>query len=385
MIEEKINELLATQIQDLPKVNDNVEGIVIANEKNTLYVDLGILGTGIIFGKEYLVIKDLIKNIQPGVKITSKILELEGEKGYLELSLKEAKSAEVWQEAIKYMKEKKVLSLFIKDANKGGLIVNWQGLVGFVPVSQLTRENYPNITGGDKNRILLELKKFIGEKMDLVIITVDSKENKIIFSEKNVDNEKEGDIKNKKKISGSDKKTNMLEKYSIGDVLDAEVIGVVNFGIFCKLLSTGDEGLIHISEISWSLINDTSLLYKIDDKIKVKVIEINQDKISLSIKSLTTNPWEKVDKKYKEGAIVKAVVIKLSEHGALVSVEEGIYGLVHVSEFKNIDELKERYELGEVYDFKIKIIDAELEKMILTLPEKNIKNNKEEEGEKGDN
>lgn len=382
MIEEKINELLATQIQDLPKVNDNVEGIVIANEKNTLYVDLGILGTGIIFGKEYLVIKDLIKNIQPGVKITSKILELEGEKGYLELSLKEAKSAEVWQEAIKYMKEKKVLSLFIKDANKGGLIVNWQGLVGFVPVSQLTRENYPNITGGDKNRILLELKKFIGEKMDLVIITVDSKENKIIFSEKNVDNEKEGDIKNKKKISGSDKKTNMLEKYSIGDVLDAEVIGVVNFGIFCKLLSTGDEGLIHISEISWSLINDTSLLYKIDDKIKVKVIEINQDKISLSIKSLTTNPWEKVDKKYKEGAIVKAVVIKLSEHGALVSVEEGIYGLVHVSEFKNIDELKERYELGEVYDFKIKIIDAELEKMILTLPEKKIKNNKEEEKEK---
>ena len=382
MIEEKINELLATQIQDLPKVNDNVEGIVITNEKNTLYVDLGILGTGIIFGKEYLVIKDLIKNIQPGVKITSKILELEGEKGYLELSLKEAKSAEVWQEAIKYMKEKKVLSLFIKDANKGGLIVNWQGLVGFVPVSQLTRENYPNITGGDKNRILLELKKFIGEKMDLVIITVDSKENKIIFSEKNVDNEKEGDIKNKKKISGSDKKTNMLEKYSIGDVLDAEVIGVVNFGIFCKLLSTGDEGLIHISEISWSLINDTSLLYKIDDKIKVKVIEINQDKISLSIKSLTTNPWEKVDKKYKEGAIVKAVVIKLSEHGALVSVEEGIYGLVHVSEFKNIDELKERYELGEVYDFKIKIIDAELEKMILTLPEKKIKNNKEEEKEK---
>lgn len=382
MIEEKINELLATQIQDLPKVNDNVEGIVITNEKNTLYVDLGILGTGIIFGKEYLVIKDLIKNIQPGVKITSKILELEGEKGYLELSLKEAKSAEVWQEAIKYMKEKKVLSLFIKDANKGGLIVNWQGLVGFVPVSQLTKENYPNITGGDKNRILLELKKFIGEKMDLVIITVDSKENKIIFSEKNVDNEKEGDIKNKKKISGSDKKTNMLEKYSIGDVLDAEVIGVVNFGIFCKLLSTGDEGLIHISEISWSLINDTSLLYKIDDKIKVKVIEINQDKISLSIKSLTTNPWEKVDKKYKEGAIVKAVVIKLSEHGALVSVEEGIYGLVHVSEFKNIDELKERYELGEVYDFKIKIIDAELEKMILTLPEKKIKNNKEEEKEK---
>ena len=382
MIEEKINELLATQIQDLPKVNDNVEGIVITNEKNTLYVDLGILGTGIIFGKEYLVIKDLIKNIQPGVKITSKILELEGEKGYLELSLKEAKSAEVWQEAIKYMKEKKVLSLFIKDANKGGLIVNWQGLVGFVPVSQLTKENYPNITGGDKNRILLELKKFIGEKMDLVIITVDSKENKIIFSEKNVDNEKEGDIKNKKKISGSDKKTNMLEKYSIGDVLDAEVIGVVNFGIFCKLLSTGDEGLIHISEISWSLINDTSLLYKLDDKIKVKVIEINQDKISLSIKSLTTNPWEKVDKKYKEGAIVKAVVIKLSEHGALVSVEEGIYGLVHVSEFKNIDELKERYELGEVYDFKIKIIDAELEKMILTLPEKKIKNNKEEEKEK---
>ncbi len=373
MIEEKenfetnngaqVSDLLGNKVQDLPQAGDNVEGSVIVNEKNTLYVDLGVLGTGIIFGREYLIIKDLIKNIQPGVKITSKILEIEGENGYVELSLKEAKSAEVWQEAAVAMKEKKILSISIKEANKGGLIVNWQGLVGFVPVSQLKEENYPKVAGGDKNRILTELEKFVGEKMDLIVINTDPAENKIIFSEKGIDsNVNTSSPKREKSINNN---SNMMEKYSIGDILDAEVIGVVDFGVFCKLAS-GDEGLIHISEISWALIGDPRTLYQVGDKVTVKVIEINKEKVSLSIKALTQNPWESVKGKYKEGEQVKAVVIKLSEHGALVSVEEGIYGLVHVSEFKDFEELKETYGLGEIYEFKIKVFDIDSEKMILT-------------------
>jgi small subunit ribosomal protein S1 len=132
------------------------------------------------------------------------------------------------------MADKSVLSLFIKEANKGGLIVNWQGLVGFVPVSQLSGEHYPKVSGGDKNRILTELEKLVNERLDLTIINVDPVENKIIFSEKHVDGGKSTN-KNGSKRRNKNSDVNMMEKYSIGDILDAEVIGVVDFGVFCKL------------------------------------------------------------------------------------------------------------------------------------------------------
>lgn len=355
------NEIFGGELKDLPKVGENVEGKVISNERNTLYVDLKPYGTGIIFGREYLIIKDIIKDIVPGVSVTAKVVSLEGENGYIELSLKEAKEMEVWKQAEEFAKENRVLPIHIKDANKGGLMVTWQGLTGFVPVSQLSEQHYPKVNGGDKSRILSELKKLVGEQLQLSIITVEPKEKKLIFSEKKNSSEKTEEKKESKK-----EEVNMMERYSIGDILDAKVIGVVDFGIFVKLPS-GDEGLVHISEISWSLIGDPKSLYKVGDEVKVKVIEINKDKVSLSIKALVDNPWKTAGEKYKKGDSVKAVVIKISEHGALVSVEEGIYGLVHVSEFKNENELKEKLQLGDTYEFKINVFDIDSEKMTLTL------------------
>lgn len=362
--ETKTNALYEGEMKSLPTVGENIEGVVIANERNHLYVDLAPFGTGLIFGREYLIIKDLIKDIVPGTSIISKIIDTEGEDGYIELSLKEAKEAEVWIEAAAALKDKKPLSLAVKEANRGGLIVHWQGLTGFLPVSQLAEGHYPKVAGGDKGRILTELEKLVGEKLTLAVITVDPAEKTLIFSEKKV----EGAIAPKRDKSDRKPKSdvNMLERYAIGDVLDAKVIGVVDFGIFVKL-PAGDEGLVHISEISWSLIGDPKSLYKIGDETTVKVIEINKDKVSLSIKSLSDNPWKTVEGKYKKDDAVKAVVIKISDHGALVSVEEGIYGLVHVSEFENIEQLREQLQLGDTHDFKINIFDVDAEKMTLTL------------------
>ena len=351
-------------MKSLPVVGENIEGVVIRNERNTLYVDLAPFGTGIIFGREYLIIKDLVKDIIPGTTVTAKIIETEGENGYIELSLKEAKEAEVWIEADKNMKDKKALSIAVKEANRGGLMVNWQGLTGFLPVSQLSEEHYPKVTGGDKGRILNELEKLVGEKLNLTIITVDPAEKTLIFSEK-TDNSsisiKKSSEKRVKNNTGD-----MMERYAIGDILEAKIIGVVDFGIFVRL-PAGDEGLVHISEISWSLIGDPKSIYNIDDEVIVKVIEINKDKVSLSIKALVENPWKSVEGKYKKDDVVKAIVIKISDHGALVSVEEGIYGLVHVSEFKDIDDLKNNLKLGDNYEFSIKIFDVDSEKMTLVL------------------
>jgi len=358
-------DVLLEQDKDFPKVGDNVEGRVIKDERNTLYVDLGRLGTGIIFGREYFVIKDLIRNIPVGGEITAKIVDLEGENGYIELSLKEAKQAEVWVEAQKALNEKRVLNLQIAEANKGGLMINWQGLTGFLPASQLGPDHYPHVAGGDSNRVASELEKLVGERVNVVIITAEPQENKLVFSEKEALRQT-GELKEEKKETKKEASKNMLSKYSIGEILEVEVSGIVDFGLFVKL-PAGDEGLIHISEVSWALINDLSSSFKIGDKFKAKVIEVNDEKVSLSIKTLIDNPWKTAADRYKKGDTVKGAVIKISDHGALISVEEGIYGLVHVSNFKDLDELKQELKLGQVYDFEIATIDTDAEKMTLVL------------------
>ncbi len=336
-------------------VGDVAEGKVIDIDKNSMYLDLSPFGTGIIFGREFLVIKDIIKTINIGDAISAKVVEKEGEKGYIELSLKEARQATVWKEAAEALEKETVLSVAIKEANKGGLMVNWQGVTGFLPASQLSPANYPKVSGGDKNMILDELKKLVGQKLDLKIITVEPKEDKLIFSEKT----------DKPSVS-AEEKTDMIGKYSVGDELDAEVTGIVDFGVFVKL-EENLEGLVHISEISWSLVEDLEKLYAVGDKIKVKVIEVSKEKISLSIKALTENPWTKGASKYKKDQEVEAVVIRYNDHGALVSVEEGISGLVHVSDFESPEDLREKISLGNSYKFKINIFDSAKQKMTLTL------------------
>ena len=343
------------------EVGGNAEGIVIDIDKNSMYVDLSPYGTGIIFGKEFLSIKDIIKNINVGDNITAQVVDLEGEEGYIELSLKEARKATIWAEAEQHFRDGTTLSLTVKEANKGGLMITWQGISGFLPASQLSSDNYPKVSGGDKNRILMELQKLVGEKLDVHVITVDPKEEKLIFSEK-----KGGSSRSK---GSSANKKDLVSNYSVGDELDAEVTGIVDFGVFVKL-EEELEGLVHISEISWSLVENPESLYSIGDTVRVKVIDVDEEKVSLSIKALKENPWQLAKSKYQKDQEVEAVVIRYNEHGALVSVEEGVAGLVHVSDFKDLDDLKSQIELGKSYSFVINAFDADKQKMTLSLANK---------------
>jgi small subunit ribosomal protein S1 len=183
---------------------------------------------------------------------------------------------------------------------------------------------------------------------------VNPKEGKLIFSEK-------GNTKEDKK--------EMVTKYNVGDELDCEVTGVVDFGIFLKV-ENGLEGLVHISEIDWSLVDDPRTLYKLGDKVRAKIIEVKDGKISLSIKALKENPWSEAKNKYKKDDVVSGVVIKFNKHGALASIEEGVAGLVHVSEFGGEEKLREKLELGKTYNFKINIFDPKEQKMVLSFLEK---------------
>src|SRR6185369_333251 len=167
-----------------PEVDSLVEGPVILVEKSSVYVDLSPFGTGIIYGREFINAKDVIKKISLGDIIKAKIVEVENEDGYTELSLKEAKQALAWSEAEKAIRSKAILELEVKDANKGGLILEWQGIVGFLPASQLKADHYPRVLDSDKDKILKELKKLVGQKISVMIISTLPKEGKLIFSEK---------------------------------------------------------------------------------------------------------------------------------------------------------------------------------------------------------
>jgi len=333
-----------------PIVSDLVEGPVINIEKSAVYIDLAPFGTGIIFGREYITARDIIKKINIGDVVAAKVIDTGNKDGYIELSLKEARQALIWSEAETAINNKAILELPIIEANKGGLIIQWQGISGFLPASQLKTEHYPRVADGDKDKILDELKKLIGTKISVSIISAIPKEGKLIFSEKSPEQ------KDKEHIIG---------KYKVDDTVEGTVTGMVDFGVFVKL-EDGLEGLVHISEIDWSLVEDPRTLFKVGQKIKVKVIEIKEGKVSLSIKALKDNPWVEASKKYKKDMLVDGVIIKFNKHGALASIEEGIAGLVHVSEFGSEENLRKNIELGKSYKFKITLFDVKEQKMALS-------------------
>lgn len=344
-----VMQLFAEQSQTPPQEGDIVEGTVLALDRARLYIDLPPFGTGVIFGREYMNAREVIKRTNVGDMVAAKVISTNTKDGYIELSLKEARQALIWAEAEEAVKNKLQLDLLVKEANKGGLIIEWQGLAGFLPASQLKAEHYPRVLDGDKDKILEELRKLVGTKLTVSIIGASPKEGKLIFSEKGLDDKE---------------KRELIANYAVGDVVSGEVTGMVDFGVFVKL-EEGLEGLVHISEIDWGLVDDPRHFFKVGDKTKVKIIDIKEGKVSLSVKALKENPWQAATARYNKGDKVEGVVIKFNKHGALASIEEGIAGLVHVSEFGSEEKLRQSLELGKRYPFTISLFDPKEMRMAL--------------------
>ncbi len=342
---------LMEETPTLPAIGESIEGPVVAISSGKVYIDLPPFGTGIIYGREYLAARDILKKVALGDIVSAKIVDTENKDGYVELSLKEARQAMIWSDAERAIASGTIFELPIKDANKGGLIIAWQGINGFLPASQLKPEHYPRVEGGEKQLILDELKKLIGTSLAVRMITADPREGKLIFSERDITDESTS--------------TTKADSYAVGDVLSGEVTGIVDFGVFVKV-DGGLEGLVHISEIDWGLVEDPRTFAKVGDKVKVKIIDIKDGKISLSFKQLRDDPWTTAAAKYKKDDLVEAAIIKYNKYGALASIEEGVAGLVHVSEFENEAALKNELGLGKVYKFKITLFDPQEHKMTLS-------------------
>ncbi len=348
-----------------PTLDALVEGPVIAVDKAAIYIDLAPFGTGIIYGREYIAARDLIKKTNIDDIIKAKVVDIENEDGYVELSLKEAKAALLWSEAEYAIKDKTVFDLTIKDANKGGLIIDWQGVSGFLPASQLKPEHYPRVEDSDKDKILRELKRLVGTKLAVTMISANPKDGKLIFSEKE---------------SNPEERQEVISKYNVGDELECEVTGIVDFGVFLKV-EEGLEGLVHISELDWGLVEDPRAMFKLKDKVKAKIIDIKEGKISLSIKALKDNPWKSFEGTLKRGDHVRGVVIKYNKHGALVSIKEGVAGLVHQSSFGGEEKLREALQLGRTYPFTVTLFEPKEQRMTLVHGEQKLEDLKEEKKE----
>jgi len=323
------------------KVGEIVEGKIIGKGKSSIFLDLGPIGTGIIYGKEFYDAKEKLKNLKIGDKIFTKIIDLENEEGFIELSVSGA-SRELAVETLKQTKEKgDTISVKILGANKGGLITEISGIPAFLPVSQLSNLHYPKVQKGEKTEILKALQKFVGQELEVKILNFTPREEQIILSER------AKELENKKEI---------LKKYKVGDVVEGEITGITDFGAFMKF---GEEleGLIHISELDWKIIEDPAKIAKVGDKIKAKIIEINPDgRISLSKKALKKDPWEGIKEKYKKGDIVSGKVIKFNPFGVFIQLTPEIQGLCHISEFEG-GKMEEILEIGKEYKFKILLID----------------------------
>ncbi|MBI2175254.1 MAG: S1 RNA-binding domain-containing protein [Parcubacteria group bacterium] len=342
--------LFKTVTLSVPKAGDLLEGLIIARKGAALFVSLDPFGTGIVYGREYYQARDLIKSLKTGDVVTAKVLNLENEDGYVELSLEQADKEMLWREAEELRKLKESVEIPVVEANKGGLVLAWKGLSGFLPASQLRASHYPRVEGGDKDKILEELKKLVGTTLTVTVLSVDSKEEKIIFSEKNVET---AELKE------------LVSQYHVGDVVQGEISGVVDFGVFIKI-GEGLEGLAHISELDWGLVTDPTALFKEGEQIKAKIIGVSGGKISLSIKALKPDPWQLAAEKYHKGDIVQGVVVRLDKYGALVSLEEGIAGLSHVSEFASERDLRDKLELGKSYPFQVLNFDPSQRQLTLS-------------------
>ncbi len=342
-------ELLASAEVSALQKNDTVEGEIISLDKHEVWLDLGAQGTGLVVGRE---LEQATKELSIGDTLSASVIETESPEGYPILSLRKVAREKGWVVLEDRFKNKESFGIVPFDANKGGMLIEVEGVRGFLPVSQLSSENYPRVTGADKDEILQRLGQLVGRTLMVRILDLDRSQNKLIVSEKEAQREfTEGKISNLK----------------VGDKVKGIVTGVVDFGVFVNV--DGVEGLVHISEIAWDRVYNPSKYVKIGQEIDAVIIAIDQDKLSLSMKQLSDDPWAKEVSKLKEGTEVDGIITRITPFGAFVQVSPVVEALVHISELsdEHVADPNTLVKVGDKRKFRIIGIDQEQHKLSLSL------------------
>ena len=333
---------------------ETINGTVLSVKKHEVLIDLGPYGIGLVPRREV----GFGRKLAEGDEVTASIIDSEIDDGYSLLSLRKAAKDKGWEEVSAKMAAEEIIEVEAYDANRGGLLIEYEGVRGFLPVSQLSAEHYPRVGSSDKDEILARLNGLVSQPLKVRILDCDRKASKLIFSEKEA-------IK--------DGLVARFEKLAVGDSVKGVVTGVVDFGAFVNV--DGIEGLIHISEISWERVSSPSDYVKVGQTIEAKIIAIDKDRLSLSMKQLTPDPWVSEVEKFAKGDKVEGTVTRITPFGAFVQLSPAVEALVHISELgggEGVDPEKV-FTLNERKEFTILDIDKDNRKISLSLTDKKKK------------
>lgn len=341
-------------------IGQPVEATVISTSKHRVLVDVADVALGMIPEKEFSYDTD---DLQPGDKVVGQVLLNENREGYVILSLKRADKERVWKTLNEKKESSEPVKVKVTSANRGGLIVEFGGIEGFIPVSQLSSSNYSNNVANQQSKIIQNLRALIDKTIIVKIISADRANSKLIFSEK----------------KAGDQETEIAVKtVDVGTKLQGNITGIVDFGLFVKLNIPNEkkniEGLVHISEVSWDRIENLSDLFKINQTVDVIVIDNSGGRLSLSIKRLSPDPWESAVKKFKKNDKVQGEVTRVTPFGAFVKIENTIDGLVHISQLgEKVEDPSQVVQEGNTYEFIISDIDLKGKKISLSYKSKKEK------------
>jgi len=345
-----MDELLADSDFKGLDAGDVIEGKITSVKKNEVWVDLGTKGVGVVMRREM----GHGQELKVGADITVSVIDPEFEDGQALLSMKRAAKDRGWDEIQRVHDSQEIIEVMPYDANRGGLLVELEGIRGFLPVSQLAAGHYPRVSGADKDEILQKLNALTNASLRVRILDVSRKDNKLIFSEKEA-------IK--------DDMQSRFAELKVGQVVEGSVTGVIDFGAFVNV--DGIEGLIHISEISWERVDNPRSYLKVGDKIEAKIIAIDKDRLSLSLKQTTEDPWLEQVKAFSKGSVVEGKVTRITPFGAFVQLSPSVEALVHVSEMSDDETIdpEKLFQLNEKKEFKVLDIDTDNRKIALSLKE----------------
>ena len=331
------------------KKGQEVRGKITSIKNKAIYIDVGGKSDAVVGGKEFEFVKDYVADLKVGDEIEVQIKSPENDKGQILVSIRGAASGYGWNYFTDKQKNEGEVTVFAKELNRGGAVVVAPfGFYGFVPGSQIG-EKYD----GDP-------EKMLGKKVKVKVLEVDQEKNRLVFSERLVS--EPGKV---------GKESDAIDALKVDTVFEAEIVRVEPFGIFVKIdykykeQELSLEGLVHISEISWEKVDNLTQMYKAKEKIQVKLINKDEGRLQFSIKRMSNDPWQDISDKYPKEKEVSGVVVRIANFGALVKLEAGVEGVVHVSKLVNGVNLKENEEV----DVYIESIDTAKRKISLGLVE----------------
>ncbi len=332
----------------LPRVGEIVSGKVHQVTDKEVIVNMGCKKDGVVPKEEVTLEGDqkLTDLFKEGDEIQAKVIKTDDGDGVILLSKKKLEAGEHWNEINDAYENGTILNVKVVRQVNGGVIAAYKEVTGFIPMSQLS------------DKFVENAEEFIGQEMDVKVTRVDLKRNRAVFSHKVVLNE--------------EKQRKLAEIWSglhVDDVVEGTVMRFTDYGAFVDL--GGIDGLLHISEISWGKLKHPKEVLQIGDRVKVKILSMNEEKgkISLGLKQTTPEPWSVINENYQVGQVVGGKVVQIKEYGAFIELEPGLDGLVHISEVANkrVSDIAEELQIGQAVEAKILDIDTERKRISLSL------------------